>query len=263
MKRKRNQAQLAYPAKYEAAVKRRSFNATIRGVPVRKFPQRRLGFVARTPGGQITADNHYFDTERTATAIASNTASWTASEYDPNTSAMLCLFAPVIGDDIANRIGRKIFVKSIRLKGIITCAPQTAQSTTPDVPVVIRMIVYQDKQTNGAQSQGEDVISSGAASNALNMFTNSTNFGRFNIVKDKFITLQNPTMAGITATYEQSGLNRQFKMNCKVNQWVSYNATNGGTVADVVDNSWHFIANCNSAALVPFVAYKVRTVFAP
>jgi len=72
-------------------------------------------FVPRTPGGQILAESHYFDTERTITAIAFNGASWTGTEYDPNTTAMLCLFAPVIGDDLTNRTGRKVFVKKIKI----------------------------------------------------------------------------------------------------------------------------------------------------
>lgn len=229
---------------------------------------RRANMVLR-PGGPVKSsrgeENHYFDTERTVTAIASNTASWTGTEYDPNTSAMLCLFAPVIGDDIFNRTGRKIFVKKIRISGVITIAPQTAQTTT-DTASNIRIIVYQDKQTNITQSQGEDVISSGAASDAIHMHQNTNNFGRFRIWYDKLYVLANPNMVNVgatPATFEQNSLIKNFKISISPKCDVHYNVTNGGTVADVVDNSFHLIANVGNASLAPNITYKVRTVFAP
>lgn len=209
--------------------------------------------------------NHYFDTERTSTAITANTASWTATEYDPNTSAMLCLFAPVTGDDIFNRQGRKIFVKKIRIMGQLFVPTQTAQTVT-DNPVLCRIIVYQDKQTNIAQSQGEDLISSGAGSDAIHMFQNVANLGRFRVWYDKFHVLENPNMVNVgatPATFEQNGLIRNFKITIKPNVEVNYNATNGGTVADVVDNSFHLIANIGTSGLSPTLTYKVRTVFEP
>lgn len=224
--------------------------------PVRKY-------VNRTPGGQITAENHYFDTERTATALVANATSWTGTEYDPNTTAMLCLFAPVQGDDIQNRTGRKIFVKKIRISGVIDIAPQGGQIAC-DYPVTARIIVYMDKQTNGSQSQGEDLISSGAANDPLDMFQNITNLGRFKVYKDKKIMLTNPSQSVLAGPLiYQNGLTHNWKMNIRVNQWVNYNATNGGTVADVVDNSFHLICNVNSTTLAPYIAYKVRTVFTP
>jgi len=68
-----------------------------------------IGYVNRTAGGQVNADNQYFDTERTITALVATTSSWANSEFDPNTSAMLCLFAPVKGNGIDNRQGNKVF----------------------------------------------------------------------------------------------------------------------------------------------------------
>lgn len=244
------------------------------GPSVPKYKQRRVGpapafvravprvYVSRTPGGQITADNHYFDTERTATTVASSTANWTNTEYDPNTTAMLCLFAPVTGDDITNRTGRKVFVKKIRIHGAFQCLPQSVQASG-DVGEAIRVIVYQDKQTNAAQSQGEDLIASGAGSDALHMHQNLANLGRFKVWYDKIINIDVPQMTGAAAAIETAGVIRHFKISIKPNCWVNYNATNGGTVADVVDNSFHVIMNTQSTNLAATVAYKVRTVFTP
>jgi len=128
---------------------------------------------------------------------------------------------------------------------------------------VCRIIVYQDKQTNGTQSQGEDVISSGAASGAIDMFQNINNFGRFKILKDKKIQLQPHDYSGLTTAFVAHATTIPFKINVKVNEWVNYNATNGGTVADVIDNSFHLICGCNTINDAPTIDYKVRTVFSP
>jgi len=222
-------------------------------------------YVNRTPGGNTVADNHYFDTEREVTTVVTNTASWTATEYDPNpgAAAKLCMFFPVTGNDIMDREGRKIFVKKIRIAGQITLGDMSAQTAAPE-PVNVRIIVYQDKQTNATQAQGEDVISSGAGSDALHMSQNTANFGRFRVLKDKYFVLgKNANVAGLTTAFVVTGDVVNFKFNIKVNQWVNYNATNGGTVADVVDNSWHLIANRNGDARTVQITYKARTVFKP
>lgn len=175
---------------------------------------------------------------------------------------MLTLFAPIQGDDIANRTGRKVFVKKIRISGIIQVAQQATQSIC-DNAVNIRMIVFQDMQTNGAQASPNLVLLSGAASDAQHMFQNTAGFGRFKMMKDKSIIMQNPSVLGPTtgALVAQNGLSRNFKMSFSPNCYVNFNATNGGTVADIIDNSWHLAANADSAGLAATITYKVRTVF--
>jgi len=222
----------------------------------------RKAYMARTPGGNVVADNHYFDTERTTTAIAQSASTWNGSEMDPNTSAMLCLFAPVIGDDISNRTGRKVFVKKIRISGLILVSAQSAQ-TTQDDPANIRLVCYQDMQTNFAQATGDLVLAQGAASNAIHYGMSVANFGRFKILKEKRIVITPPDYSGLTTAFVAGGRLVNFKMNIKVNQWVNFNGTNGGTVADIVDNSFHFLALSSVSTLNPTVTYKVRTVFSP
>jgi len=249
----------AYDVAKQAAKRRRVTPGTTRATYRR--PKQRM-YVARTPGGQILAESHYFDTERTVTAIAANTATWTNTEYDPNTTAMLCLFAPVQGDDISQRNGRKIFVKKIKINGQITCNAQNAVNTL-DAGSNIRIIVFMDKQTNAAQAQGEDVIGSGAGSDAIHQFQNPANFGRFKVFKDKFFIMQNPVATGPNPAIEQAGLVKNFKFTLKPRVWVNYNAGVTGTISDVVDNSFHLLANCTNAQLAPNITYKVRTVFSP
>jgi len=211
-------------------------------------------FVRRTPGGMITADNHYFDAQLPTTTIAAVTGSWIGTEYD--TTGALSLFSPVQGDDITNRQGRKVFLKKLRLRCNISCSPQTA-NVTADQESLIRVIVYKDTQTNGAQAQGEDVMASGTATVALHMFQNLANLGRFVVMYDKIHKISQRTIdAGL-----QSGAAIFFKINLKPNCLINYNSGVTGTVTDVVDNSFHLIINTNNSSMVPQLEYKVRGVF--
>jgi len=232
-------------------------------IPVRRGATR--NYVARAPGGQITAENHYFDTERSITSIFVIQTGWTGTEMDPNTTAMLTLFAPVVGNDIANREGRKVFVKKIRISGSISITEVSGVGTAQN-PSNIRIIVYQDKQTNASNTNVAQLLMlSGNATDAVHMFQNTATLGRFKVLKDKHYILQNNAIANDTPgiALEIQGLKRNFKYNMKINQWVNYNGTNGGTVADVVDNSWHLIALTDLGTQDPKITYKVRTVFSP
>lgn len=217
-------------------------------------------FVARSFGTPLAVtERKYYDKEY-ASPIVGTTTSWAGCEADPATQ--LCLIAPTQGDDFNNRQGRKIHVLAIKLRGQINCAPQ-ANQTAGEFSSIVRVCLVQDKQTNTAQLNAEDVISSGAASSALHMFQNPAFFGRFKVLKDKMYTLQNPAISWDGTNIEQNGLDRSFKMTIKFKKpvIVHFNATNGGTIADIVDNSFHVICNTNSTGLVPNLIYKSRVVF--
>jgi len=218
-------------------------------------------YVQRTPGGNIVSDNHYFDSELSATTADSSTANWSASVLNPNTTALDCLFAPVIGDDIANRSGRKVFLKKIRIFGQMAVAAQSAQ-TAQDTPTIVRVVVVEDQQTNATAMTGGLVLAQGSNTLAIHMGMSTTNFGRFRILKDKTYVLQAADYSGLSGAFVAAGVSRTFKFSIKVNKWINFNGTNGGTVADIVDNSYHFMAHTqgtNGAS----ISYKVRGTFSP
>lgn len=242
-----------------SSAKKRKRSGSFRG-PM--GPRMRDGsFYTKVAISAADSENHYFDTERVTGAVPFSLSTWAASNLDPNTSAMLCLFAPTIGDDISSRTGRKIFVKSIRIRGAVTYAAQATQ-TLCDEGLYVRIVCFKDKQTNTGQATGDLVLSQGAASDAVFFAMSLANLGRFEILKEKIILVSEaPLVAGLTTAYVQPGGIRPFKMSIKLNDVVHYNATNGGTVADVVDNSYHIIALCNNQSLAPAISYKARTVF--
>jgi len=198
------------------------------------------------------------------TALVASAAGWTGTEVDP---AALCLFSPAEGADIADRVGRKVSVHKLSIRGMIY-VPSLANQAAGINPFLVRIICYLDEQSNGAQAQGEQLMSNGGAAQAVltnQTFQSTANFGRFRVLKDKTLAIQNPNGAydGTANQIDFNGLIRPFKIVYKFRKpvVVRYNGTNGGTVADVIDNSFHMIAHATNISQAPTISFQCRTVY--
>jgi len=222
------------------------------------------GSVARTRGASVTGEMKYFDTELAATSVAAVTTTWVATTLrDPTT--FNCLFVPVVGAAINQRIGRQVNVMKIKMQGYVNIPAQSAQAAA-DNSSCVRFILVQDMQTNAAAMTAAQLLSDQAGPDTtIHAFQNLSNFGRFRVLKDKKITVSDMTLTGspTTADVVQSGFKRAFKFNINFKQPVSvrFNATNGGTIADIIDNSFHFIIGTDQTALVPSVSYTCRVCY--
>lgn len=216
--------------------------------------------VARTRGIYAKGEMKYFDCSYGATQIAAN-SDWTGTESDPTT--LDTLFVPTQGSAINQRIGREVKVHKIKIRGLIAAPAQTTEAS-PDNAQFIRMILVQDTQTNATQMQGEQLIGSGS-SDTIASFQNLDNTGRFKVLKDKTFALVNANISGTSAaaTIIQSGMGRWFKINhtFKVPVSVRFNATNGGSIADIVDNSFHILCNSVDSALAARLSYQARICY--
>ena len=136
----------------------------------------------------------------------------------------------------------------------------------------VRLLLAQDMQTNATQMSSSDLMDGSSANAAVTAFQNINNFGRFRVLKDKFLVLQDPNFlrdAASSAISDTNGLIRPFKfsINFKKPVRVRFNATNGGTVADIVDNSFHLVANArtfgtsDSGQPVVSISYRSRIVY--
>lgn len=216
-----------------------------------------------------------YDAELTGTALSAVTTTWVAGTMkDPNTSINLgsaavanplSLCVPIVGAALNNRVGRQIKVHSIRVRGTIACGAQAAQSTA-DSSSVVRILLVQDMQTNIAQMTGAQLMrDAGAADTTIFSMQNPDNFGRFKVLKDKIMNLQDPNMAGEVAAANViiSGKKLNFKLFVKFKQpvLVHFNSTNGGTVADIVDNSFHVVCGTDTTAIGPVISYYSRVSY--
>ncbi len=230
--------------------------------PRKRRAPARLQAVPRTTGGITTTERKYFDSGLDDTAVVITADTWAGCEMDPAT--LNCLFAPTEGNGIENRVGQKVFVHKITVRGIMYIADQTDLVAYAHNPSDIRMILYIDQQTNATQAQAEELISSATTvGDAIHMFQNTANFGRFRVLRDKIfpLTITNGTFDG--TNIESASMGREFKWTVKFRKplQVRFNATNGGTVADIVDNSFHMIAHAMDIGTQPFLLYKTRVVF--
>jgi len=243
----------------------------------KKKTGKRAGYssVARTRGAAVTGEMKYFDCDASSITIASCTTTWVAGTItDPLTTINLgsaavanplCLCAPTVGAALNQRVGRKITVRKIKVHGMVVCAQQAAQAAA-DPSTKIRIVLVQDQQTNAAQMTGAQLFNDAtAAATTINSFQNPNNFGRFRVLKDKMITMGNLNLAGSPTANDvvQAGQRVQFKfaVNFKEPVTVHFNATNGGTVADIVDNSFHLLTATDNNAYAPVIAYYTRVCY--
>lgn len=216
-------------------------------------------FVPRTPGGQIVSERKYFDTQGSSAVNITN-ASFNGAEVDPTT--VNCLCAPSQGNDISNREGRNIFVYNITVRGTLKVNAQSAQNSG-DRGQTVRLILVMDKQTNGTQMASEDLIASAVSVPMTFGFQNTANFGRFQILKDKFIPMGPFPISSNGSVLIQGGVTKMFKLKYSFKSpiKVNFNSTNGGTVADIVDNSFHILAGRDDPDTPVELTYKARVAF--
>lgn len=234
--------------------------------------------VARTRGALFTSPEiKYFDfgtaeiVQVPAANITNLGTSVTTCPYWPAQAgpvAIGCCFAPKLGNDINNRIGRKCAIHKIRINGQLYCPTQTAQAE-PDTPLVVRAVLFVDKQANSSQAKLNDIFSTETAlTNAfssINVAQSLSNLGRFRVLKDKKIIMGDFQITGTAAgpALVQGGQLKNFKMHIKFKKplIVHFNSTNGGTYADIVENSVNVNFVASNTASAPYVQYIGRVTY--
>lgn len=255
LKRKRSAGDVyasTIASKREAARMKRRRVAQSRGVTVAN-----LRSVARTRG-PIGTETKYFDGQRIGITVVAD-ESWAGTEVDLAT--FNTLFCPAVGAAFNQRIGRKVFLRKLVVRGILQQAAQAAQ-TGADQGITVRLVLFQDMQTNAVQAQGEELMLPSVAANDIAIpcaFQNPANFGRFRVLKDKTFTIGDANISWNGTNMSQQGINKTFKFVVRFREpvCVSFNNTNGGSVADIVDNSFHMLANATTTGDLT-LHYNVR-----
>ncbi len=133
------------------------------------------------------------------------------------------------GDGESNRDGRKVIIKSIHVKGLCKA---DATSVPTETGNRIRIVMYQDKQANGATATVADLLED----SDINGFRNLTNSGRFNFMYDRSYDLNN--MAGaFDGTNDQFGeLHLGFSINKTCEIPVQFSSTTGA-ITEITSNN--------------------------
>lgn len=206
-------------------------------------------------------------------AVVPAAGNMSGAEVDPATFS--CLNGIAQGSDESQRDGRKVTNKSIHVRGYIHRVTADMQAEALEAAIVSVWLV-KDMQTNGAQLNSEDVFvnPSNTAQTAAQPFNNLEFSSRFKVLAHKMVTIDTPNMSGDTSvgpitdtpvaraayleTTTQGGAIRRFEFHVPLNETALYNGP-GATVGDVVNNSYHIIANGNITG--NFINYNCRLRF--
>lgn len=211
------------------------------------------------PSGYLAIERKFFDTSKTATAVAAST-DMSSAEYDPTGS---CLNYPVQGSGASTREGDFYYIDSVEVSGWCGASAQVDQTGADQAPVVKAYLVL-DKFTNAAQLNSEDVFVNPSGSNTLcaNPFRNIKNESRFDILDSVYLQMTPPTLSYDGTNIEQSGQTHSFVLRKRFSPPLKVSCVaNGGSVADIRDNSLHVIATANNTNFAPVMAYNARIRF--
>lgn len=193
----------------------------------KKFPKKRLVGYQSGRSNPSTTQNELkcFDVSQT-----NNTFQTTAAGGTFN-----LLNAVPLGSDLFQRVGRKIKMKSLRIRG---CLIGTATASVGDG--ILRIIVYYDAQPNGQSPLITDLIqdSNNSAPTSVRSEMNMNNRARFQILRD--YQMMAPTTVGGQFSFISDPIEHpiQFDMFIKLKGLEAmYNATNGGTISDITSGA--------------------------
>ncbi len=184
---------------------------------------------------------------------------WAGGEMDPTTDAVSAIAQ---GNGENQRDGRVATLHSVFIKGFFSIAA-TESSIAPLDDIIIRVVLVQDRQTNGAQLNAEDVMDTIASAVDINSVKNLENSARFIVLKDKTFLLPRAranTNEGAANLFATAKILVPFKMGVTFKKPIRVNHT--GTTANVTtiaDNSIHVIGTATNAS--GLLTYRSRVRF--
>lgn len=121
------------------------------------------------------------------------------------TGSVTLLNGVATGTDFTNRIGRKIIMKSVQIRGMVRPATSTPTSA------VCRVIIGYDMQPNTALPAVTDVLLAATGDSMLNL----NNRDRFKMLMDKQVTMgfYNTTASSSVADHTVVNVKKYIKLN--------------------------------------------------
>lgn len=148
------------------------------------------------------------------------------------------------GDAENERVGRKITIRNIYVKGTLKLAGPTAAANATET---VTLMILVDTQTNGAGFGATDFLEA----NEWNSYRNLANQTRFKVLWKKDFTLNASGGAASGAAYVLGANGRNFRKGKKCVIPIEYdNSATDGSIATQRVNSVWFCAIANTGALV-------------
>lgn len=213
---------------------------------------------------ELKTSQEYYNGDTNHTTRKFNTVPTTAN------SGLLLLNGLATGTDYNNRIGRKILIKSLLIRGVAKF--NSTDVATPNQTRIGRIIIFIDKQPNGSDPAITSLLDyAGVSSNYSYLGVmaplNLNNRDRFVVLRDKFLKFNMGSLQAATGTTTGTISNDMY-VNWKVyikklSIDVTYSNTNTvASIADISTNSM-FIAflsqdTAGSEKLSTEMYYRIR-----
>lgn len=190
----------------------------------------------------------FVDAEKARTVVAD---AWVNARLDPTND---CLNGIQQGIAETQRIGRKVRIVGIYVRGAVELQNFEGQSGVAVGRHIVRILLVQDTQTNKAVAGGEKVMATGTDETFA--FKNLDNNKRFKILGDKTIQLNYVAAHGATLDWGATGEVKSFAFMKNVNIPVLFVGTTAD-IASISDNSFHiYMVTGNTTDA--FASYRVR-----
>ncbi len=157
------------------------------------------------------------------------------------------------GTTESQRIGRKCTIKSIGWK-VRFQYPELDGGATPQASDDIRLILYLDKQANGAAASVLDLIETAD----VRSFRNLANSGRFVFLHDKLYTINVTNLASDAAGVVSSGgVRRNFSVYKKCNLPIEFSSTTGA-IGEIRSNNLGVMAMTGNGLTILDSTFRLR-----
>ena len=149
---------------------------------------------------------------------------------DVNTTGFVTLLNGMTrGDDISQRIGREVTLRSVQL------TYQIGSKNNTGTDQYVRVMLVYDRQANGSTALISDILSGSNTYAPRNL----ENRHRFKILFGRMISLN---------ASGEAGSRRVFKFYRRLNHPVTFNGNTGGTIADIQTGALYFVGIGSAAA---------------
>lgn len=213
-----------------------------RNIQQSKTKRRRSAYHPKMKYATKSPEIKFYDFSKTATTLATTGTLTTASCH---------LIAQ--GVDESQRIGRKICLTKIMLRGYIKIPGQTAIA---DAANRVRIIIFHDRQAN----KNATAINGSALlqNDSIDDFRNLDNSKRFKFLVDDTILLNTMSGGGNGTADRFAEVQQQFSYYKDLNVTVNFDSTLGA-ITELTENNIGIIVWCDAfTTTAPQIIYKGR-----
>lgn len=217
-KRKRGRYDTGAQGWYRARRRRRGSGVSVAPTKVYNVPPELRGY-ARIAGYYGGLEKKFIDVATNDTTVAS-----AGAILNSGTQVVISQ-----GTSQSQRIGRKVCLKNINWRYNINLPSAALMTSTSDM---CRVILYWDKQANGATAAGADILTS------VNVYgyNNLSNMNRFIILYDKVHSINATAAVYNGAAIETGSRDQWYSVYKKVDIPIEYSGTDG-TIDEIQSNN--------------------------